>query len=737
MRSGTFLGRRVAASVAVILVLALVGSAAELPLAQQEAIIKATAQCAVAVEYTFQYHNGQSPYGAWGGQKCPVCGGYHGSAMESFLRDERPMITVGWVISRTQVIAPDIGTNPRFIKSIGVRCGGRLLEAKIAAISIDQKAVVLETGEPLSGATPLVFDPKRSGPYFVLTRVQADSVWTSTIQPMSTNLVLTDEGRRRIAVTDNSLIVDKAGAPVGLVMYNHVRPDDSWKGSPLNWPMVTRQRLDELISQTKTRVDAAILRADLSFRTSKNVAPRSRYSRFSPDQDEVGNRLQAPALMLDQNRALVLASIKPAITARLERILIYPASGKPISARFLHSLSDYGCIVAELEKPLTGAGLTLDKSNILDREAKLLIGTEILVQGDKRVAYYGAQRILDFNPGLRGRQMPYVAGSGGYREQRAHEFLLDENGVLVAAPLVRREKLSFEERGYSIRGDPSLISAAELAEILADLPRTADAANVPLSPEQENRIAWMGIELQGLDRELARANGVSDLTSDGQSGALVTFVYPDSPAARAGIQNGWVLLRLHVSGQPKPLDVKVEDHFEGNPFPWDRLDEVTEDYFEQIPKPWPDLDNSFNRTLTDLGIGSKYQAEFFYDGKTDMRDFEVVVSPTHFDTAPKHRAAALGVTARELTFEARRYFQFKPGESGVIISKIDVGSKASTSGLKPYEIITHINDQPVQSVGEFQKLTAGQTELRLSVRRMAKGRQVKIVLPAQPTTRPG
>jgi len=96
----------------------------------------------------------------------------------------------------------------------------------------------------------------------------------------------------------------------------------------------------------------------------------------------------------------------------------------------------------------------------------------------------------------------------------------------------------------------------------------------------------------------------------------------------------------------------------------------------------------------------------------------------------------MGLTLRDLTYEVRRYFQRKDDEPGVIISKIEQGSKASTSGLKPYEIITHVNDQPVRTVKEFQKLTDNQTELRLSVKRMAKGRQVKIILPPPKTTAP-
>jgi predicted metalloprotease with PDZ domain len=208
-------------------------------------------------------------------------------------------------------------------------------------------------------------------------------------------------------------------------------------------------------------------------------------------------------------------------------------------------------------------------------------------------------------------------------------------------------------------------------------------------------------------------------------------VYPDSPAAKAGVEPGAILLRLYPEGQPTPLEVKLEEQYEMENFPWERLDEVPEQYFEQIPKPWPSADNALNRVLTDLGFGKKYTAEFSHNGKLVKHEFQVLAGPVHYDSAARYKSEASGITVRDLTYEVRRYLQLKADDPGVIVSKIEQGSKASTSGLKPFEIITHVNNQPVANVKEFQKLTEGQTELRLSVKRMAKGRQVKITLPAR------
>lgn len=288
-----------------------------------------------------------------------------------------------------------------------------------------------------------------------------------------------------------------------------------------------------------------------------------------------------------------------------------------------------------------------------------------------------------------------------------------------------------------------LAPATQIREVLADLAKYTDPNNTPLGEDEENRLAWIGVELQGMDRELARANNVSDLTSDGQMGALVTYVYPDSPAAKAGVEAGFILLRLHVPGQPKPLEIKLMDtRFGGmDGFPWDKLDEVPAEYLDQIPTPWSSAENSFTRALTDIGVGQKYTAEFFHNGEVVKKDFVVVLGPRHYGSAPRYKSRSLGLTVRDLTYEVRRYFRTEAGDLGVIVSKIEPGGKAAIAGIMPYEIITHVDGTPVMNVKDLEKAIGKEGELRLSVKRRTLGRQVKINMTAGaeqggPETRP-
>ena len=296
-----------------------------------------------------------------------------------------------------------------------------------------------------------------------------------------------------------------------------------------------------------------------------------------------------------------------------------------------------------------------------------------------------------------------------------------------------RQKAATESR-WGGRDTPILTPAAQLAAVLADLKKNTDPYNIPLTEDEESRVAWLGVELQQLTPELARANHVADQTSDGHSGAMVTFVYPDSPAAKAGVEPGDILLRLNAEDQPKPIEIVGEpERFGGQPFPWNKYDLIPETVYEQIPTPWPPADNGFNLTLTDIGFGKKFSLEYVHNGKMLTKPFTVEQSPLHYNTAPKFKSESMGLMVRDLTYEARRYFQLTPQSPGVIASKIEMGGKVSVAGLKPYEIITHVNNQPVMNVKEFEKAVNDGGELRLSVKRMTKGRIVSVKIAGSAT----
>ena len=315
---------------------------------------------------------------------------------------------------------------------------------------------------------------------------------------------------------------------------------------------------------------------------------------------------------------------------------------------------------------------------------------------------------------------PYGPDQSGVKR-----FFFDTQGRLVAIPIERREKVTIEERWG---GGGTLLSPA--AYILAAAARADafDPDNRPLGEDQENRLAWLGVELQGLDRELARLNGVSDRTQDGSIGAIGTYVYAGSPAERMGLEPGDILLRVHADGQPRPLELRIEGDFGMMEAFWERIEQIPAQYFDQIPTPWPNVDNTFNQSLTNLGFGASARLEVFRNSEMFSEPFTVTQGPDHYNAAARFESESLGMDVRDMTFEVRRYFQLTEEDAGVIVSKLEPGEKAAVAGLKPYEIIIAVNDQPVISVEQFETLITDQPELRFSVKRRDKGRVVKITM---------
>ena len=697
------------------------------------AVAKKLAPSLVKVEYELQSDKGDQPR-AWSwGERCPTCGQFHGYPVEDYIRQERAIEAAGVVLSAREVIAQDLETHPRFIKAIRVRKGDTSVTATIKAFARDHDAVLLELSEPLAGTKPLAFDTAKKGPYLAASYKFLNGDWQTHIAGLGSSLTLPERAKPFIATPSFALVTDKSGNAVGLATKSELPPDSSWKGSPQKWPFIASADMAARLAKVESDAQGTLLRVHLTFRSPKTAAGggggfggggfRGGGFRGGGDSDEdveSATERNVIGVAIAPDRLLVLSNLRARTTARLQKISVHTGETSQ-EGKFVASLKDYGALVVSVAKPLP-ASVKLSTANILGARNQLVYAEELTLQGDKRVAYATHARITTFQAGWRGQINPGVEGV------TAAPFVFDESGALVALPVSRREKLQASRfSGGSVERLRS-VAASYIADALANLDKNSDPNNTPLSESDENRIAWLGVELQPLNKELARVNGVSDQTGDGRNGALVTHVYAGSPADKAGIEPGWVLLRLRSPEQPNAIEIQLQEDrggFGAN-FPWEQLDQLNERIFDRLPAPWPNAENALNRILTDLGIGSKVTAEFFASGKTLKKEFDVTASPAHYESAPRFKSEPLGMTVRNLTYEVRRYIQRRPDEPGVVISKIEAGSRVSVAGIKPYEVITHVNDQPVMTVADFEKLVGQPGDLNFSVKRMATGRLVKI-----------
>ncbi len=711
----------------------------------------------VHVEYTLQYDKGESPQGfdPWSYWRQFVADpeGATPQSFDQLIREERPAERGGFLLSPTRVLARDPLIHPRFIKKIEVRLGDELVPAVAASWPISQGAVMLDLSRPLRAGKPLKFERREEGPYYAVTHGPSGGTWRVRVVPIGKAVSVAAAGVRFITVRGDALIVDSRGTPVGATFTGRLPLHESWQGSPSMWPALGAAEMDSILEGVERRASRALLRVSLAFRSPRTKA--SPYGRYGPafagamgfgrGTDDTETEWNGLGVLVEDGLVMVLANFVPKKTGRLESIRVYADDGRSVDASFAGTLEDYGAFMAKLEQPLPGRA-ALGTDQILDHRDELLVKAEIKVHGEQRASYFSRARIEDFQKSWEGRVYPSVAaaspdmrsfyyaaaGMGGGSRQTTLSFLFGTDGDLVALPLARRQKVTTQApwgaRSMNPSGGNLMTPGLYVSDLLADWENYLDPENRPLTDEDENRLAWLGVELQPMNPDLARLNNVSDQTNGGTTGAMVTYIYEGSPAANEGIEVGDILLRLHIEGQPRPLEVRLT----GNPYggfniPWERMESMMPGRFMyDMPAPWGSAENELTRALTDVGLGTQFTAEFFRDGTILAKEFAVELGPPHYGSARRFKSEDLGLTVRDLTYEVRRYFQLAPDDPGLVISKVEQGEKAAVAGLRPYEIIVSVDDEPVTRAEDFEAAVAAAGDHRLFVKRMRKGRTVKI-----------
>lgn len=673
----------------------------------------------VTVEYTLKYDKGEPPHGGLGAGSDPDAPSI---TLEGFVEQERAIQVGSYLIGPDLVISEELPLHERFIEKIEVRFKDQVVAAKPVAWAMNAHAVYLRLEKPLAGAEPIRFDATAAGPYMALMAAPENASMAVLVTPFSPQLADSRDLGAYVQMPREAVMMNKEGVAAGMSMSPVLPVGQDWKGSPGDWSQFSAEQRSEVLARVGQVAEGGVVRATLNFRSPKKGAEaelRARMRNPGGEDDEEATERHVAALLLSNGHVLIPLDLKPNVTARLDRIRLFTADGKERTASFIGSLKDYGALIAKLDEPADGLGVPLRDGAPFDGFNEPVVHAEVEVRGEERLAYLDHRRVLGFQQGWRNRAYPLIA------DDAENSYLFSVSGELAAFPLATREKPTAQPRWNSSR--PMLTPSVYLLQILSDLPAALDSSNIPLGEDQENRLAWLGVVLQPLDRELARANKVAEYTQDGRIGALVNFIYPGSPAAEAGVEPGWILVRLHIEGNPQPVNVQVDELSAGFPLPWDRLDELPEQLFERIPQPWPAAENQLTSTLTEVGFGTKFTADFFNDGQKITKEFAVVQSPAHYNSAPKYKHDELGATVRDVTYEVRNYFQLEDDAPGVIVSRLEPGSKGSVAGIKPYELVTHVNGKAVKNVGEFEAaLEPG--ELRLTVQRMTRTRQVMVKL---------
>jgi serine protease Do len=191
---------------------------------------------------------------------------------------------------------------------------------------------------------------------------------------------------------------------------------------------------------------------------------------------------------------------------------------------------------------------------------------------------------------------------------------------------------------------------------------------------------WIGIMIQDITPELAKSFGIKTA-----KGVLISDVVKGSPAEKAGLMRGDVILRFE--------DKEIENAH--------RLSQLAAATPPDTMAKIDLLRNGKVETIS-LKVGTMPQEE------------QKIISP--------EEKSDWGMMVQELTPQLAQQLGLDPGTSGVVISNIKDGSPAAEARLRPGDLITEVNRTAVKNLNDYQqalqKLKKGD-QLLLLIKRAA------------------
>ncbi len=672
-------------------------------LLEQMPVLKKLLPSAVIVNYYFKLDSkGREPR-------------LYGINVKNCLEEQRPFQTFGFVVAGDLVLTGNAMALPAYLEKITVEYNGKSVEASIDAFYPEQSAIRLKLSAPLEGTVPLQFktDAKEIAYNFYL--LKDGGLWTGGLRKFApANITYNLENNEEMVGVPHSLLLDKEGNPVtiGYTTDGKIALEKCWQDDPAKWRAVPADDLYKAIAEAEEAIGENFYTVKIRMRR-RQLQPNTR--EYYEEQRKPAE-LTVPGMLLQDGRVMLNVRMSAQEIARIERFVIM-VNRKAVAAEFEVTFKDFGILLIKPESKLPGKGIEQVKGALADLTRQMLYGVEIRVDGDSLDFRTTPSFIRNFRDGWKNMLLPNMVPAG------VGQYVFDMDKHLIAMPVQMRVTRSANNQSPTL-----LMPYAEIAALLARPDEAFDRQSVPQPQVDQDRLAWLGVEFQRMTSELAELKGVMTLTENGNTGLLVTYVYPGSPAAEAGLQVYDIITRVTPQATNIPIRLRGQE-FDQNPrqtFPWSELDRVPEQFYERMPVPWQELDNRLNTVLTSLGFGEKFRLSYIHDGKMIEKVLTVTAAPTYLGNAEKYQDKELGLTVNDLTFEARHYFRLENDAPGVIITNIKTGSKASVAGLKPYEIIYSVNDVTVKNVEEFKKQVSGKSDLSFGVRRMNITRIAKI-----------
>lgn len=174
--------------------------------------------------------------------------------------------------------------------------------------------------------------------------------------------------------------------------------------------------------------------------------------------------------------------------------------------------------------------------------------------------------------------------------------------------------------------------------------------------------AWLGVYIQEITEELARSMKLRD-----KNGALVSDVVEASPAAKAGIKTGDVIVLFDGT--------KIKNY------------------------------NELPLLVSSSPIGKTSKIEVIRDGKN--LSFSVVLKElkeTEDIAMVEKEKNLLGITVKSLSPDKARELGFEP--KGVLVTGVDTDGPAWGKGIEAGDVIIELNKNKIQDINDFNKISS-------------------------------
>jgi serine protease Do len=172
---------------------------------------------------------------------------------------------------------------------------------------------------------------------------------------------------------------------------------------------------------------------------------------------------------------------------------------------------------------------------------------------------------------------------------------------------------------------------------------------------------WLGVMIQDITPQLAESFGLKSA-----KGVLISDVVEDSPAEKAGLKQGDVIIRFNAK--------EIENAH--------KLSQVVAATAPDTQVK-VDIRRNGNAKTISLTIGTMPSEE---------QSLAAPEEETHW-----------GMAVQELTPQLAQQLGLEAGAAGVVISDITSGSPAAEAGLRPGDVITEVNRTAIKNLQDYQQ----------------------------------